>query len=136
MAENAVSLISYTDIAVQFCYTSIMRIRRALALLALLLTLPALTGVVPQRTSTTSLTMTLYLAGDRLPMSDVPVTVYYYPFNPPPKYELQVMATAMTNAAGRFTATINTSMVPKNGTSRRRQRTGCIKFGSHRCRTV
>src|SRR5580698_978005 len=92
-----------------------MRIRRVLAFLALLLSVPALAGIAPQHASTTSLTMTLYLVGGRQPMADVPVTIYYSPFNPPAKYKLQVMATTTTNDAGRFAAVINTAMVANIG---------------------
>jgi hypothetical protein len=85
--------------------------------LLLLLSLPVLAGAAPQRTANpaTTLSMTLYLAGGKHPMANVPVTVYYQPFNPPARYMLPVMARTMTNKAGTFTVTLSTSMVPKTG---------------------
>ena len=85
--------------------------------LLLLLSLPLLAGAAPQRTATqaTTLSMTLYLAGGRQPMASVPVTVYYQPFSPPARYMLPVMARTMTNKAGTFTVTLDTSMVPNSG---------------------
>jgi len=90
---------------------------RTLSVLALLPVL-TLTGAAPLRPATpaTTLSMTLYLAGGTKPMSDVPVTVFYFPFNPPSrKFTPPVMAKVTTNAAGQFTATLDASMVPKTG---------------------
>jgi hypothetical protein len=85
--------------------------------LSLLLSLPVLAGAAPQPDAmqTTTLSMTLYQAGGRQPMARVTVTVYYQPFSPPARHMLQVMARTITNKAGKFTVTLNTSMVPKTG---------------------
>src|ERR1022692_835133 len=95
----------------------VMIIRRMFPVLLLLLSLPALAGAAPQRTDmkATTLSMTLSLAGGRQPMASVPVIVYYEPFSPPARHMLPVMARTVTNKAGTFTVTLNTSMVPKTG---------------------
>jgi hypothetical protein len=94
-----------------------MMIRRMFPVLGLLLSLPALAGAAPQQADArvTTLSMTLYLAGGRKPMADVPVTVYYQPFNPPVRFTPPVMARAMTSKAGQFTVTLDTAMVPRTG---------------------
>jgi len=94
-----------------------MVIRRLLPVVPLVLSLPLLAGAAPQPAAAhaTKLSMTLYLAGGRRPMADVPVTVYYEPFSPFARHVLPVMARAVTNKAGKFTVTLNTSMVPKTG---------------------
>lgn len=93
-------------------------IRRILLVTGLLSAVLLSTGAAPPRTASpaTALSMTLYLAGGSKPMSGVAVTVFYFPFDPPArKFTPQVMAKATTDAAGRFTAGLDTSMVPKTG---------------------
>lgn len=89
-------------------------------LIALLLVLPGLvfvTAAAPQRpaASATTLLMRLMQAGNKSPFANVEVIVYYWPFNPPAHFAPPVIATARTSARGKFSARLNTSMVPRTG---------------------
>jgi hypothetical protein len=94
-----------------------MRVPRIPAILALFLLLPVLVAAGPRYHAMpeTSLTITLHLADGTKPMANVPVTVYYRPFNPPTRYKLQIMAQATTNSSGQLSTILNTTMVPKTG---------------------
>lgn len=59
--------------------------------------------------------MRLMQAGNKAPLANANVLVYYWPFNPPGRFAPPVMATARTSARGRFSVRLNTSMVPRTG---------------------
>ncbi len=59
--------------------------------------------------------MTLTQAGSKAPFADVPVTVFYLPFNPPAHFSPAVMAATKTTARGTFKVTLDTAMVPRSG---------------------
>ncbi len=58
--------------------------------------------------------MTLTRAGGKTSFADVPVTVFYLPFNPPVHFVPAVMATATTTARGKFKVALDTAMVPRS----------------------